>query len=114
MPYQELCETATGEAPSAEPPDEEWFADQVLHFLEQNGERAHQALCVRFRYFERMNAYEYFTIPLPLVIFLTRLVSDTLGGCGLVSMSWITMKQILDRFCGCGRAPRIRKIPSTL
>lgn len=41
--YQELCETVTGEAPSAEPPDEEWFADQVLHFLEQNGERAHQA-----------------------------------------------------------------------
>jgi hypothetical protein len=110
--YRELCEIVTGEAPSADPPDEEWFAERVLAFLREQGDRLYDAICVRFKYCERR---QYVGISVRLLIIIAQALTGYWGW-KLAPACWLVLSGILDRFCGCVADPqvRVRTIPENI
>ena len=106
--YNEMCETVTGEAPLPLPPDEAEFSEWVLAFLREKGDAAYQAICVRFKYCDRMDRIEWFSIPLVQIMVVAGLLSGYFGW-GIAASAWLLATGLLDKLCGCKKRTAKRR-----
>lgn len=106
--YKEMCLKVTGEEPLPIPPDEAEFIDKVFAFLQEKGAAAHEAICIRFRYCERMEKIEWFSIPLVYVVMVAGLLSGFFGW-GIAAATWLMATDLLNKLCGCKKAPHAQE-----
>lgn len=110
--YIELAKAVTGRDPKPEPPDEKDFIKTLEKYLEENRERAYEAICIKFDYCKRRKKWgDSWPLFLAVVVWLFDLKSG-----GVASASWILGTRKLDKFCGCNendepqRPPQIRGV----